>query len=75
MEYCFINLKLDVLSNNLSYPTLKDLKEKFNIMNMKFEGKVRSLSPWSCLAKQIENIAPKHLVNKLNEMGRRYKQL
>ena len=65
---------LKLASNCVSYESVKSLRDDFNSMNQKIEGRVKLTSSWVSLAKQLENIAPQHLLNKLHSMGHKSKE-
>lgn len=60
---------LELASKCVSYEGVKSLRDDFHSMNQRIEGKVKLTSSWESLAKQLENIAPQHLLNKLHSMG------
>ena len=65
---------LKLASKCVSYESVKSLRDDFNSMNQKIEGRVKLTSSWVSLAKQLENIAPQHLLNKLHSMGHKSKE-
>ena len=57
-------------AKNIRYSYLRDLSDEFKALNNKNKSKKNCFtSQWQILARKLENIAPKHLLDKLNNLG------
>ena len=62
---------LRTVSKNIRYSYLRDLSDDFKALNGIKSKKSSFSSQWQILARRLENFAPQHLINKLNNLGRK----
>lgn len=56
-------------AKNIRYSYLRDLSDDFRALNSNKSKKNSFTSQWQILARKLENIVPKHLLDKLNSLG------